>query len=47
MIPDINKEFVSLQGNDMIMENNHIHHVCEEAAGCGAIRSGNDWTYVK
>ena len=34
------------QGNDHIMEYNHIHHMCWNSSDCGAIHSGRDWTWV-
>lgn len=36
---------VQFTGNDHLLEKNEIHHVCEQAADCGAIYTGRDWSF--
>lgn len=35
---------ILLNGNDHVIEYNHIHHVCQEGADNGAFYMGRDWT---
>ena len=43
-LPSIVERF---QGNDHVIEYNHIHHMCWNSSDCGAIHSGRDWTWVR
>ena len=43
----LNGFHITFQGNDHILEYNHIHHVCMNSSDCGAIHTGRDWTYVR
>lgn len=36
---------VWIEGNDHLVENNELHHLCQQTSDCGAIYSGRDWTY--
>ncbi|XP_053376465.1 uncharacterized protein LOC128547521 [Mercenaria mercenaria] len=36
---------INFGGNDIIIENNLVHHVCKNVSTCGAIHTGSDWTY--
>ncbi|XP_033748256.1 uncharacterized protein LOC117333194 isoform X2 [Pecten maximus] len=31
-------------GNDHVMEYNHVHHLCQNSSDCGALHTGRDWT---
>ncbi|XP_052790467.1 uncharacterized protein LOC128224591 [Mya arenaria] len=35
---------INFYGNDIVMENNHVHHTCMNASDCGAFYTGLDWT---
>ncbi len=35
---------VTIGGNDHLLEKNEISHVCEQAADCGAVYDGRNWT---
>lgn len=35
---------ILLQGNDHLIEFNHLHHVCQETGDVGAFYLGRDWT---
>ncbi|NQU44042.1 right-handed parallel beta-helix repeat-containing protein [bacterium] len=34
---------IKYEGNNHVIEYNHIHHVCEETGDAGALYSGRDW----
>ncbi len=36
---------ILLTGNDHVIEKNEIHHFCLQAADCGAIYSGRNWSW--
>ena len=36
---------ITFAGNDHMIINNELHHLCEMASDCGAIYTGRDWTY--
>lgn len=37
---------LSLQGNDHVMEYNHVHHNCVNASDCGAFHATRSWSFV-
>jgi len=43
-ISDMPHTAVFFWGNDHLVENNNIHHVCMETADAGAVYNGRDWT---
>ncbi|KAK7496400.1 hypothetical protein BaRGS_00012322 [Batillaria attramentaria] len=32
-------------GNDHLIQNNHVHHMCTDTSDCGAIHTNGHWTY--
>ncbi|XP_070196646.1 uncharacterized protein [Littorina saxatilis] len=36
---------IRFSGNDHVIQNNHVHHVCQDSSDCGAIHSNGHYTY--
>ncbi|MGZ0077225.1 right-handed parallel beta-helix repeat-containing protein [Methylomonas sp. YC3] len=45
LIEDGSGNGIFISGNDHIIEKNEIARICQQAADCGAIYSGRNWTY--